>query len=151
MAIRQNTNSVSEMMKAVWALFFHIASTNENPKHELCPKEEQSWCKYNRGLQKGGKYTHHYSLPLPVMELIKPIFRDFASPELLKKCLHGQTQNLNESVNSVIWSRIPKTVFVGLETLHLGVYDAIATFNDGNIVRCKTLKNMEVKIGYNMV
>ena len=48
MAIRQNTNSVSEMKKAVWALFFHVSSTDENPKHQLCPKGEQSWCKYNR-------------------------------------------------------------------------------------------------------
>ena len=67
--------------------------------------------------------------------------------------MHGQTQNPNENVNSVrpIWSRIPKTIFVDIETLHLGVYDAIATFNGGNILRCKALKNMGVKIGYNMV
>lgn len=78
-------------------------------------------------------------------------FRDLAAPELLKKCLHGRTQNPNESVNAVIWSRIPKTVFVGLETLHFGVYDAIITFNDGNIARCEVLNSMGIKIGINMV
>ncbi|XP_049815206.1 uncharacterized protein LOC126262553 [Schistocerca nitens] len=124
---------------------------DENPQHSLCPKEEDSWCKYNKGLLTGEVYTHKHSLPHAIMEVIKPIFGDLAAPELLKKCIHGKTQNLNESVNSVIWSRIPKTVFVGIETLHFGVYDAVTTFNDGNIVRCKVFRNMGMKIGSNMV
>ncbi|GFU48789.1 uncharacterized protein TNCV_4468391 [Trichonephila clavipes] len=45
---------------------------------------------------------------------------DLANPELLKKCLHGGTQNPNESVNNVIWSRVPKKTFVQLEVLSLG-------------------------------
>ncbi|GFU90726.1 putative DD41D transposase [Trichonephila clavipes] len=31
---------------------------------------------------------------------MRPVFRDLANPELLKKCLHGGTQNPNESVNN---------------------------------------------------
>ncbi|KAJ4425389.1 hypothetical protein ANN_28004 [Periplaneta americana] len=126
-------------------------SGDENPQHHLCPKGTESWCKYNMGLETGEKYIHHHCLPLPIMEVIKPVFRDLAAPELLKKCLHGQTQNPNECVNSVIWSRIPKTVFVGLETLHFGAYDAIATFNDVNIARCEVFNNMGMEIGLNMV
>ncbi|GFS97164.1 uncharacterized protein TNCV_1921111 [Trichonephila clavipes] len=53
--------------------------------------------------------------------------------DLLKKCLHGRTQNPNESFNKCIWERIPKTVFVGIETLKFGVMDAIICFNDGYI------------------
>ncbi|GFV48835.1 uncharacterized protein TNCV_4269121 [Trichonephila clavipes] len=55
---------------------------------------------------------------------MRPVFRDLANPELLKKCLHGGTQNPNESVNNVIWSRVPKKTFVQLEVLSLGTYDA---------------------------
>ncbi|GFU86667.1 uncharacterized protein TNCV_2880871 [Trichonephila clavipes] len=51
--------------------------------------------------------------------------------DLLKKCLRGRTQNPNESFNKCIWERIPKTVFVGIETLKFGVMDAVICFNDG--------------------
>ena len=50
---------------------------------------------------------------------------------LLEKCLHGKTQNQNESLNGMVWQRIPKEVFVGKETLEFGLYDAIAHFNMG--------------------
>ena len=67
-------------------------------------------------------YTTH-------MDELKPIFRDLANTELLKKCLHGKSQTPNASVNNIIWSRIPKTVFVSLQTLNSDVYDAVSCFN----------------------
>lgn len=74
---------------------------------------------------------HKTNLPVAVMHAVKDIYRDLAHPELLKKCLHGRTQNSNESFNSVVWSKVPKNVFVRLNTLKLGVHDAVLSFNDG--------------------
>ena len=51
-------------------------------------------------------------------------------------------QNPNECVNSVIWKRLPKTVFVGIKTLHFGVYDAMTSFNQGNITKCQVLEKL---------
>ena len=51
---------------------------------------------------------------------------------LLEKCLHGLSQNRNESFNGTIWNRIPKGTYVGLRQLEIGVYDAIAHFNIGS-------------------
>jgi hypothetical protein len=65
------------------------------------------------------------------MDAIKPLFRDVAGVDPLKKCFHGKTHNPNEHVNSVILTRISKTVFIRLDTLKFGVYDAILCFNDG--------------------
>jgi hypothetical protein len=65
------------------------------------------------------------------MNAIKPVFRDLASENLLKRCLYGKTHNPNENMNFVIWARIPKTVVVGLHTLKFGVYGAALCFNDG--------------------
>jgi hypothetical protein len=65
------------------------------------------------------------------MDELKPVFRDLSSVGLLKRCLHGKTQNPNESLNSVIWTRIPKTVFVIRDTLKFGVYGAVLCFNAG--------------------
>ncbi|GFX82777.1 uncharacterized protein TNCV_385701 [Trichonephila clavipes] len=73
---------------------------------------------------------------------MRPIFRDLSHPDLLKKCLHGKTQNPNESFHNVVWSRVPKATFVQSETLSLGVYDAVCSFNDGVLrVTCASLMN----------
>ena len=50
---------------------------------------------------------------------------------LLQKCLHGKTQNNNESLNSLIWKGCPKDAFVDCVTLELDVASAVIAFNDG--------------------
>jgi hypothetical protein len=73
------------------------------------------------------------------MAASKPVFRDLAGVNPLKKCFHGKTHNPNEHVNSVIWTRMSKTVFVRLDPLKFGVCDAVFCLNDGaakrNILR----------------
>lgn len=150
-AIRQNSDNLEKMKQAVWALYYHKISTDEEPHHGLCPKGEGSWCKYQKAIVTKEKYTHSHSIPVPIMETIKPVFQALSKPELLKKCLHGRTQNPNESLNNIIWNRIPKTVFVGIKTLHFGVYEAIASFNDGYIVKCRTLEKLDIEPGKNMI
>uniref|UniRef100_A0A1B6JUP1 Uncharacterized protein n=1 Tax=Homalodisca liturata TaxID=320908 RepID=A0A1B6JUP1_9HEMI len=51
----------------------------------------------------------------------------------------------------MIWARIPKRTFVMLSTLELGVYDAIAVFNKGNIVRCEVFAKLGIVPGVNCV
>ncbi|GFX22875.1 uncharacterized protein TNCV_2606171 [Trichonephila clavipes] len=109
LAIRKNLSSVEDMKRAIWAIYFHKLSTEDNPQHALCPLEK----------------------------------------DLLKKCLHGRTQNPNESFNKCIWERIPKTVFVGIETLKFGVMDAVICFNDGYVSRIKVFEALGIKPGYN--
>ena len=55
------------------------------------------------------------------------VFR--AEDALLEKCLHGKTQNQNESFNGMIW----QDVCVNAATFKMGVYDALSHFNLGNI------------------
>ena len=45
--------------------------------------------------------------------------------------MKGKTQNANESLHSVIWSRCPKTVFVGVRRVCGAVASASAGFNEG--------------------
>ena len=85
------------------------------------------------------------------MEVIKPVFKDLSHPNLLKRCLHGKTQNPNESINSVIWNRMPKSTFVGCQTLQLGVTDAVICFNDGSVTKCNVLERLGIKPGKFMV
>ncbi|CAN7938957.1 unnamed protein product [Ixodes hexagonus] len=38
LAIRRNVGNLEEMRKAVWATYFHLSSTDNDPCHGLCPK-----------------------------------------------------------------------------------------------------------------
>lgn len=147
-AIRSNTESLDSMKKAVWATFLHKASSDEKPQHQLCPKGEETWCKYNRSQLDGSEYHHANSLPLAVVEAIKPTYKDLAKPELLAKCLHGKTQNPNESLNGLIWDRCPKVKFAGRETVEAATYDAISYFNDGNLSKKLVLNKLGITAGY---
>ncbi|GFX90479.1 uncharacterized protein TNCV_2073571 [Trichonephila clavipes] len=128
LAIRKNLSSVEDMKRATWAIYFHKPSTEDNPQHALCPLGEDSWCGYNRRIVKGEFYIDKHSLPESILLKVKKVFRDLIEKELLKKGLHERTQNPNESFNKCIWERIPKTVFVGIETLKFGVMDAVICF-----------------------
>ncbi|GFT29309.1 uncharacterized protein TNCV_756781 [Trichonephila clavipes] len=137
------------MKRAIWAIYFHKLSTEDNPQHALCPLGEDSWCGYKRSIVTGEFYIHKHSLPESILLKVKKVFRDLTEKDLLKKCLHGRTQNPNESFNKCIWERIPKTVFVGIETLKFGVMDAVICFNDGYVSRIKVFEALGIKPGYN--
>lgn len=150
LAIRRNTSkSVDEMAKSIWAIYFHKLSTDAKPQHGLCPMGSDSWCGYNKSLETGEKYRHQHSLPEPVLLAVKKVFRELADKKLLMKCIHGQTQNPNESFNNCVWERIPKNTFVGMESLRTGVMDAVICFNDGVFRRTEVLKNMGIAPGKN--
>lgn len=149
LAIRRNTNSLNEMTSAVWASFLHKASTDDRPQHQLCPKGPDSWCGFQKAAASGEAYHHKHSLPNAVLETIKPVYKDLSDVNLLRKCLHGQTQNQNESFNNLIWERAPKTVFVGHQTIWIAVHDAVITFNNGAARRLLVLNEMGLKPGFN--
>ena len=107
------------MKQNVWATYFHRMSSDEIPQHGLCPKGPDSWCKYNKAQALNQTHHHKNSLPVDITTTLKKIYQDLANPEFLKKCLHGHTQNPNESFNSVVWLKVPKLVFVRLNTLKL--------------------------------
>ncbi|GFW55149.1 uncharacterized protein TNCV_4488621 [Trichonephila clavipes] len=108
-----------------------------------------SWCGYNRSIVTGEFYIHKHSLPESILLKVKKVFRDLTEKDLLKKCLHGRIQNPNESFNKCFWERIPKTVFVGIETLKFGFKVAVICFNDGYVSRIKVFEALGIKPGYN--
>ncbi|GFV82787.1 uncharacterized protein TNCV_4147551 [Trichonephila clavipes] len=100
--------------------FLHKISTDENSQHGFCPSGPDMWCHYKKAQMENKVYHHKEKHTVAVVETIRPIFRDLSDPELLKTCLRGNTQNPNESINNVIWSRVPKKTFVHIETLSFG-------------------------------
>lgn len=140
MAIRQNKGDLVAMQRAVLASLYHVASTDTNRQHGMCPTD--SWCKFNNDPQ---NYKHKHGLPEAIVDLLEPIYDELSDPDLLLKCLHGKTQNNNECLNKLIWDRCSKEVFVGNKTIEDAVYCAVAQFNDGNV---SILKHFE-KLGIN--
>ena len=49
----------------------------------------------------------------------------------MKRLVHGGTQNTNECLNAVIWSRCPKTSFMGLRRVEGSVARTVFAFNEG--------------------
>lgn len=151
-AIRQHSDSVTNMRKAVWAIYFHTRSSDDEPLHSFCPTGSSSWCKYQRAVAEGSvkKFHHKDTLPEAVMDVIKPIFNSLSQPELLKRCLGAYTQNANEAINSVIWQLCPKTSGSG-RIAEIAVNEAIILFNEGQKGRLTTMRRLEVYPGINSI
>ena len=128
-AIRQTCKSgdVNVMQRAVGAVLYHYSQANDlAAQHQFCPQGSTSWCKYQADITNGTQtYVHKTGLPVHVCNKIAPIFQDLSSKDLLRKCLHGTTQNNNEALNGIIWLKCPKEVYVERFTLELGVCSAI--------------------------
>ena len=139
-ALRANTGtSAKQMGDAIWASFLHVASSETRNLHSLCQKSASSCCQYQRDQINGTNlFKPGPGLSDDVILLVKPIYTDLIKPEALKKCLHGLTQNHNESFNSMIWERAPKNTYISLEKMKFAVYDAVGCFND-ELFKCYCL------------
>ena len=147
-ALRDNLSSVEEIRKAIWASFLHIASSEENDFHVQC---NILWCQKEKDkLNKTNLYTPGKGLSKDIIKLVKPIYMDLMNPTELAKCLHGKTQNQNESFNAMIWERVPKITYVSKEKLDLAVYDAAVNFNDGRdgTIKIKIFRKLNVNPGH---
>ena len=120
------------MREACLAAFDHKASTEDNPLHSHCPTGWESWCSYNHVLALGQPLpSQSPSIPPDYMQYLRPFWEQLCDERLLRKCLLGATQNRNESFNSLIWARAPKTKFTGLNAVRLVVSQAVLVFSSG--------------------
>lgn len=146
-AIRSNVGNLENMQSAVIAAFFHCCSSNKKPMHGQCPEGPDSWCKYKKALHEGKKFTENSpGLPDSVIKTVKPSYLELCDKNLLKKCLHGMTQNNNECFNNVLWSVLPKETFVEQKTLFLGTHIAVLLFNSGYLGLIPVFKLLGVEV-----
>ena len=149
-AIRSNVGNIAGMKENIYAALMHVSSNANNNYHwRYCPTGPESWCKYQRDLANNTQlYKPGKGLQNQVLLHVKKVFLDLSKDELLSRCLHGKTQNCNESFNGMVWNRIPKERFVKLKTFEIGVHDSIIHFNVGALATLLVYDEVGVERGY---
>lgn len=149
MAIRQNSGKLLEMRNSVIATLLHCTDfSSESTRHAFCPKGKGSWCKWQSDQVTGeNTYKHKVNLPVCIQEKVKPIFQDLANIDMLRKCLHGMTQNSNESFNQLIWNRCPKNIFTSRRIVEMAVNSAVIVYNDGFLSLGTVLESIGLQPG----
>ena len=105
MAVRQNTHNLYAMRKAVATVLQHSTKNDDMDKrHHYCLRTADSWSKYQSGITGKNTYVERITVDKAVSDVIATIFshKDLGSEALLSKCLHGETQSVNESLNNLI-------------------------------------------------
>lgn len=151
LAVRRNSDSLENMRNEIWAAYYHKISTDEKPQHMYCPAGADSWCTYRKAEAAGEdevkKYKHVAPLDQEAQEILKPIYEDLTSNDLLERCLGNNTQNNNESLNNCVWNFVPKHTFAGKIIMDIAAHSAACIFNEGLTSVLKIMEVMGVTIG----
>ena len=124
--LSSKVSNVKEMKNAILARMFHVASSADCNYHTYCPNSNDLWCQYNRDVINGTKlYRAGQGSSVDVIAAIKPIYTNLSDESVLERCMHGLTQNADESFNSTIWERCFKLIYCGLDGIELAVYNAV--------------------------
>eukprot|EP00117_Sycon_ciliatum_P047960 scpid50775/ scgid34206/ len=106
-AVREHSQDIQGMARAIWSGLMHRCSSDDNPQHQFCPTGPDSWCKWQL-VQAGvrDEYTHRHILPKAVFDVVKPLYLRLTERKLLERCLLGATQNANETSASTASSGV---------------------------------------------
>ena len=63
--------------------------------------------------------------------VLKPVFMNLSESKLLSTCVLGTTQNVNELLNGVVWSRCLKHKHHGPKAVRCAVATAVLQFHQG--------------------
>ena len=74
-------------------------------------------------------------MPPSFVENFAQFFDNLSSDKILSACKRGLTQNQNESINGILWSKCPKRLFCGKARLTISVCETITYYNEGALSR----------------
>ena len=107
-ALRQNVNkTVHEMKVAIGAVLCHSTEFREKENRRLYfPQGPETWFKYWMDeIKNTNKFVEKPEMLIAIYEVIKSIFLDLSKDTLLVKCLHSKTQNADEALRNLIWTK----------------------------------------------
>lgn len=95
---------------------------------------------------------HKTTIHEAIAPFVKKVFEKLSEPSLMERwCILGATQNQNESFNSIIWNRCPKTEFAGPQVVEIAVDLAVITFNSGQGALKGLLQRLKYGLGPTLV
>ena len=161
-AIRDNVNrkaktrqeidkSIIGMQVAIKASLYHSVKLPDKERHQYCPKHKKSWCPYQKSIALGEAPTYEnktYHLDPVFIEYLTPLYDRLSTPKLLKRCVPGYSQNANESVNGIVWTKCPKHLHKGAKRVETAAGSATLQFNGGATNRQHVMDNMQAPAGY---
>lgn len=77
-------------------------------------------------------------------EHVLPLYERLSTDDLLNRCSSGQTNNANESLHGVIWSKCPKTILTAKRKVEALVAEGVCTYNEGYLL---TMTKLYTKAG----
>lgn len=161
LAIRQNTIgktspsqqeidvAVYQMKKNIIASLHHnVRSDDLATQHRFCPRGEKSWCKWQQDVESGtSTYKDSGCLPPVFLEVLKPVFMTLSESNLLSRCVLGATQNVNECINGVVWSRCHKHKHHGAKSVRCAVASSVLQFHSGAASREHIMRKLSIPGG----
>ena len=114
----------ADKMKAVMASLYHsIMLKDDKVRHQFCPSGDTSWCNFRR---LGNMENAPDRLEPVFLDILEPLYTNrLASFELLSRCLPRVTQNVLESINSILWQKVPKHKFHGTKRVPIGACSTV--------------------------
>jgi hypothetical protein len=89
-------------------------------------------------------YKGNECLPSVFLKVLKPVFTTLNETELLKRCVLGAIQNINESLNGLVWSRCHKRKHHGAKTVQCAVASGVIQLNCGGTNRAKIMAELSI-------
>ena len=142
----ETNNSLDSMKDSIMAVLYHCTMLEDSEeRHKYCPKGEDTWCLYQKTNQEVEKQSHY--LDKVFLELLKPTFIRLSDRALLFRCLPGYSQNQNESLNGVVWSKAPKHKFKGPKAIEMAGMSAVMQCKKGAKSRWAVIRAAEIPPG----
>ena len=79
---------------------------------------------------------------------LEPVFLDLLEP-LYTNRLASVTQNVFESINSILWQKVPKHKFHGTKRVHIGACSSVIYYNQGATGKFSVLILMSLLLFHN--
>ena len=84
------------------------------------------------------------------LDILEPLYTNcLASFELLSRFLPGVTKNVLESINSILWQKVPKHKFHGTKRVHIGACSTVIYYNQGATGKFSVLTLMSLPLFHN--
>ena len=142
---QQQKEQISIMQQAIMAVLYHSCElTDDKERHKLCPSGPDSWCSHKR---EGKLQRKDHHLDAVFLEFLLPEFKRLSQYSLLLCCLPGYLQNVNESLNSLMWNHAPTHRFKGPQVIEIAAMSAVLAFNCGAASRQDVMKAANIPGG----